>query len=130
MLSEEDKFWDTFSKYIRLRDSDEKGYCKCITCPNEFFWKEGDAGHFVPRSKKIVKFNEMNVNAQCVRCNRFCGGEQYKHALGIDNKYGDGTAELLSILSYKTVKVSQEEYKDLNKAYKLKVKALLKEKVL
>jgi len=37
-----------FSKYIRLRDSDKNGYCKCVTCPKTGFWtKDGmQAGHF------------------------------------------------------------------------------------
>jgi 5-methylcytosine-specific restriction endonuclease McrA len=130
MKSEEDKFWDTFSKYIRLRDSDDNGYCTCISCDNVAYYKECDAGHFISRNRKIVKFNEYNVNAQCQRCNRFENGAQYRYSISLDKKYGEGTAEFLSNLSHTAVKVSQEEYKELNKAYKIKVKSLLKEKKL
>ena len=130
MQSEEDKFWDTFSKYIRLRDSDEKGYCQCCTCINSGYYKDFDAGHFISRNRKILKFNEKNVNSQCQKCNRFSSGEQFKHGLYIDKMHGIGTAEFLSNLSHTSVKVSPEEYKELNKAYKIKVKAYLKEKGL
>jgi hypothetical protein len=30
--------WAWFSKYIRLKYSDTKGYCKCITCDKVAFW--------------------------------------------------------------------------------------------
>jgi len=88
-----------FSKYIRLRDADESGMCKCITCGEKFFWKKGDAGHFISRDRIATRWDQRNVNAQCPRCNRFRGGEQYLHGIAIDRIHGKGTAELLKNLS-------------------------------
>lgn len=37
----------------------------------------------------------MNVNLQCVSCNTFHAGEQYKYSIAIDEKYGEGVAKTL-----------------------------------
>jgi hypothetical protein len=95
-----------FSVYIRLRDADKNGICRCITCGKPFHWKEGDAGHFIPRDRKATRWDECNVNAQCHRCNRFRSGEQYDHGLAIDRKYGEGTAEKLKNMGSLRSKVS------------------------
>src|SRR5687767_4246038 len=67
--------WKVFSEYIRLRDSDDKGFCKCFTCPNIRFWNKGDCGHGIPRQYKSTKFNERNNHFQCKHCNGFEGGK-------------------------------------------------------
>lgn len=84
-----------FSEFIRLRDADSNGICRCISCSNIFHWKQGDAGHFVQRDRMAVRYNPANVNAQCPRCNRFRSGEQYEHGKAIDRKFGHGTADML-----------------------------------
>ena len=30
-----------FSQYIRLSNSNSRGYCKCVTCGKEGHWKNG-----------------------------------------------------------------------------------------
>jgi len=40
-----------------------------------------DAGHFVNRQFKALRFNEKNVNAQCRHCNRFCEGNGAEYSL-------------------------------------------------
>lgn len=88
-----------FSLYIRLRDSDNNGICKCITCGTPHFWNDGDAGHFMSRDRMATRHNEKNVNFQCIPCNRFKSGKQYEHGIAIDKKYGAGTADMLLKLS-------------------------------
>ncbi len=87
-----------FSEYIRRRDADRNGICRCITCGRPFDWKAIDAGHFINRDRKGVRWNSKNVNAQCQSCNRFHSGEQYAHGKAIDRKYGPGTADQLRAL--------------------------------
>src|SRR4051812_19945744 len=82
-----------FSKYVRLRDCDFKGdgwYGTCITCSKTGrvvredggFERGWDAGHFVSRGNKVVRFDEMNVNLQCAfRCNNMRSGEYEKYRL-------------------------------------------------
>ncbi|MBW3545546.1 MAG: recombination protein NinG, partial [Bacteroidetes bacterium] len=52
-----------FSEFIRLRDSDHQGVCKCITCGDLKHWREMDAGHFVTRENMGTRWEEENVNA-------------------------------------------------------------------
>lgn len=126
MQSEEEKLWDTFSKFIRLRNADEKGIVQCVTCPKRFHWKEVHAGHFMGRRHKNTKFNEKNNQCQCIACNSYNGGEQFKYGLFLDREYGEGTAEELMMLSKISCKLSDVDYKEMNKEYKVKVKQLLK----
>lgn len=124
--------WRWFSKYVRLRDRLEgttclTQYCICITCGTPHKWDSGyiDAGHFATRNKLATKFNEQNVNAQCKRCNKYGKGEQARHAVGIDEKYGKGTAEKLLALSSQHCKLDRMWYEYMIEEYKKKVKGLL-----
>jgi hypothetical protein len=102
----EDRLWDIFSIYIRLRDSDKQGICKCFTCGALKHWTKGDAGHGIPRQHKATKFNEINNNFQCKGCNGFEGGmrEEYKKAM--DKKYGTGTWDKMLVASKQTIHFS------------------------
>lgn len=115
-----------FSQYIRLRDRVSGDYVSCITCGKLYHWKEVDAGHFVPRDRMSVRFNEKNVNGQCRHCNRFRSGEQYAHGKAIDRKHGEGIAEWLEFEGRKVRKYSSWELEQLIKHYREKVKELVK----
>lgn len=89
---------NVWSKYIRYRDGEKRmdgWYSECITCGVEKPIAQMQCGHFVSRSCNLLRFNEQNTNAQCVKCNMFHSGEQYEYARQLDYKYGDGTAESL-----------------------------------
>ena len=101
-----------FSQYVRLRDS-ENGIAECITCGKQAHWKTLQAGHFVTRSCNYLRFNEQNVNAQCVGCNMFKSGEQYQYSKNLDLKYGSGTAEELFSLRHKTHKLTTSELEQI-----------------
>jgi hypothetical protein len=119
-----------FSLFIRLRDSDENGLCQCFTCGKVAHYKTGgmQCGHFQSRRHHSTRWDEKNCQVQCVRCNMFSGGEQYKFGLGLDHKYGVGTAQELEFLSRFTVKITRGDYEEKISYYKLAVKNLQKEK--
>lgn len=61
----------SFSKYVRYRDSiynaeTEQWEGNCISCGVTKPTKEAQAGHFVSRAKNILRYDEMNVNLQCL----------------------------------------------------------------
>ena len=85
-------------------------------------------GHFQSRSFLATRFNEENCQPQCVGCNMFKQGEQYKFALGLDAKYGTGTAEHLEGLARTTIKLSRIDYEEKISYYKSCVEKLKKEK--
>lgn len=84
-----------FSLYIRLRDSDASGMVSCCTCGSSLPWREANAGHFVTRTHISTRWDERNCHAQCPRCNKWEGGEQYRHGIYVDKTHGNGTADEL-----------------------------------
>ena len=117
-----------FSLFIRLRDSHE-GLSQCFTCGCVKPYNKGmQNGHFQSRTFLATRFNEENCQPQCVGCNMFKQGEQYKFALSLDAKYGEGTAQELEFLSRLTVKFTRGDYEDKILYYKSTVEKLKKEK--
>jgi hypothetical protein len=117
-----------FSEYIRLRDSDSNGYCRCISCGAIHHWKECDAGHYVNRSHMSTRFDEKNVNAQCRRCNRFDEGNQIGYTKGLIRKYGSGIINELDVKKHSVSKITRAEYELLINHYKVEVMELKKVK--
>jgi hypothetical protein len=107
-----------FSYYIRLRDSkydataeDPGWYGQCISC-NKYgliarddgdkirFTLGWDAGHFISRGNKFLRYDEENVNLQCaMNCNRMRSGNIEKQKPALDDKYGTGTWQKLQQLA-------------------------------
>lgn len=86
-----------------------------------------DAGHFVSRDRYATRWSEVNVNVQCPHCNRFRAGEQYRHGVAIDKKYGPGTAQMLEQLgSARGTKISPEWIEERIEYYRKKVKEIMK----
>jgi len=125
--------WRWFSRYIRLRDSDEDGICTCITCGRKHKWDSGqiDAGHYIPKNTgNAIYFNEKDVNAQCKYCNKYLHANLAKYRPAIDKKYGPGTADALEIISRETVSFTEKELIEKIDYYKIEVKKLLLTKAI
>ena len=112
-----------FSMYIRLRDS-KNGYVKCCSCGKLVPIKESDAGHFVNRKHMSLRFNEINVNAQCRACNRFDEGNLPGYAQFLIDKYGKDIIKILLVEKQRVKKYTQFELKEMNKLYRKKIKEL------
>ena len=113
-----------FSQYIRRRNADHLGRVKCFTCGVEKHWKEQQAGHFQSRSHHSTRWDEVNVQVQCVKCNMFRQGEQYKFGLYLDDRFGDGTAEELENRAKTIVKLNRIDYEEAIERYKQKINEL------
>jgi hypothetical protein len=92
-----------FSRYMRLINSDENGYCKCFTCGRVLFWTEIEAGHWQKRKKLPKRYNLMNVKPQCVECNKFKNGEDKIFEENLVKMYGREAVDVLVFLSNKLV---------------------------
>ena len=113
-----------FSLFIRLRDATEEGLVQCFTCGCVKHYKKGmQCGHFQSRSFLSTRFDEENCQNQCVGCNMFKQGEQYKFAMNLDSKY-----EELQIKSRNTLKMSRADYEEKISYYKMTVENLKDEK--
>lgn len=122
------KLWKAFSEYIRIRDSDVNGICRCITCGFIAHWKRMDCGHGIPRQHKATKYHEHNNHAQCKRCNGFEGGKREIYKLEVDRRYGEGTWYKLEVMSKIATKRGQFEIDIMEQYYKDQTKLLLKSK--
>ena len=119
-----------FSLYIRLRDANEYGMVQCFTCGKVGHYKTGGMqnGHFQSRKHMATRFDEENCQVQCVACNMFRQGEQFKFGMNLDAKYGEGKAEELEYLARTIHKVSRVEYEEQISYYKNLVENLKEEK--
>ena len=125
------KLDNIFSLYIRLREATDEGLVQCFTCGNVNNYKVGmQNGHFMSRQFMSTRYDEQNCQVQCVGCNMFKFGEQFKFSLALDYKYGKGTAEELLHKSRQINKMSSKDFEEKISYYKLIVEKLLKDKGL
>ena len=103
-----------FSEYIRRRNGE---MAMCVTCGKIAHWKEMQAGHFMSRRHRATRWHEDNVQTQCVKCNMFGQGEQFKFGKWL----GDEKANELIQLSSQVVKLSDYEMQELIELYKEKL---------
>tara|TARA_R110002110_G_scaffold47888_2_gene143348 strand:- start:1099 stop:1500 length:402 start_codon:yes stop_codon:yes gene_type:complete len=116
-----------FSLYIRLRDATLEGMAQCFTCGKIDYYKKLQCGHFQSRRFMGTRYDERN-QIQCIKCNMFEQGEQYKFGLALDSKYGLGTAEEMQFKARQIQKFSRVDYEDNISYYKSAVENLKKEK--
>jgi hypothetical protein len=123
----EKTLWAVFSVYIRLRDSDENGYCKCITCGVVRKWNDHfQCGHGIPRQHWGTRYDEKNNHSQCAKCNGPEGGEQAKYKEAVNKKYGPETWDLLLYKKQHSKKPSALELRTMYEYYKNEVTRLKK----
>ena len=108
-----------FSEYIRRRYA-EDGIAICVTCGKTDHYKSLQAGHFISRKQYATRWDEDNVQVQCVACNVYRYGEQYKFGLYLG---ADKSQELLQ-KSRQTVKFLDYELQEMIELYKHKVAEL------
>lgn len=114
------KLDNIFSQYIRLRYSKNE-IAECVTCGKQDHWKKQQAGHFISRKHYATRWDEDNVQVQCVSCNVYRYGEQY-----LFSKYlGETLSDELISKSRLIVKFSDIELLEMIEHYKEKVNNLL-----
>ena len=117
-----------FSLYIRLREATDEGICQCFTCGKVDHYKKLQCGHFQSRRCHSTRWNEQNCQVQCVKCNMFEQGEQWKFGLALDVKYGEGTSGDLEFTAKTISKRMRIDYEEDIRYYKSIVENLKKEK--
>ena len=118
-----------FSLFIRLRDATAEGVVQCFTCSRISHYKSGmQNGHFQSRRHHSTRWDETNCQVQCIKCNMYEQGEQFKFGMALEGKYGEGTSEELEFLSRTIMKVSRIDYEEKISYYKELVDKLKKEK--
>lgn len=116
------KLQKTINLYVRQRDCNGSDGAVCISCGEWKQFKMLDAGHFIPTTCSATRFDERNINAQCVKCNRYLSGNQRHYLYGMIKKYGK---EIVDELESKEGTTKKWEYVELEEIY-LKYKSKLK----
>lgn len=109
-----------FNTYIRLRDQGKP----CVSCGSKLGEKY-DAGHYFSMGgHKAVTFNEDNVHAQCVTCNRYKHGNLLEYQIGIEKRIGADRLLKLHAEAHEVRKYTTDELKKIISTYKKKCKEL------
>lgn len=116
-----DRIDRVFHEWIRRRDVDNNtGMGICVTCKKKLAYKGSNAGHFRGRQHMATRWDERNVNLQCVPCNNWGGGEAYLYSLHL----GEELSNELLRLSRTVKKFTDSEYLELYDYYNTKLKEL------
>lgn len=84
-----EKAVEVFNAHIRRRDS-YAGYFRCISCGKSKSVVQMQAGHYYPAGKfKSLKFNEDNVNGECIACNYYSGDHLITYRKNLIKKIGE-----------------------------------------
>ena len=108
-----------FSEYIRRRYA-KNDIAQCVTCGKKDHWKNLQAGHFISRKHYATRWNEENVQVQCVACNVYRYGAQYLFGLYLGS---DKSQELLQ-LSRQVVKFTDYELEEKINYFKSKIEEI------
>jgi hypothetical protein len=69
VAQEVEKAAKLLQRYVRLKASDDNGYCQCVTCGKVDHYKAMQGGHFYSRRHTVFKLFEENIHPQCPACN-------------------------------------------------------------
>lgn len=106
-----------FNEYIRIRDQN-KG---CVSCGITLIGKKYDAGHFYPTTYQGLRFNELNVHSQCVKCNRDLHGNIHEYRKRITNRITPDQLKWLDDNRHIRLNLNKIEIKELLENYRKKV---------
>lgn len=134
VLHERAKYY--FHKFIRLRDTDDNGYGKCISSGRLvlFGTKYCQAGHFYPGGTyKALEFDENNVHVQDLSDNYYRSANLNEYRPRLINKIGQDAFDKLVIKAEMSKGTIFKEDRflmiEIIEKYKVKVKELAKEKM-
>ena len=124
--------WEAISQYIR-RSTSRGPFPMCVTCDYTARYQDMHCGHFQhgltygkdADGKPFVW--EENLHVQCPRCNTFNGGMLDKYTLYMIDMYGRSFVEELQIERHKPVKMSIDDYWQIEQEYRERLGEVLQE---
>ena len=126
VAQEVEKAAKLLQRYVRLKASDDNGYCQCVTCGKVDHYKAMQGGHFIPRGRTILKLYEPNIWPQCPHCN--CWGMKQAHYVlryreWMVDYYGERRVKAMEKLAWRTApKFNREEVIEFQRELKEKIK--------
>jgi hypothetical protein len=117
--------WKLFSRYIRLKDADDNGFVKCVTCGTVKHYKEMHAGHYLHNK---CDYDERNVHPQCIKCNHFLHGNGIEYHKYMLKTYSQDEIDILVLKANKPFKKDLYWFIDVEKEVKEKLDKLYDER--
>jgi hypothetical protein len=115
-------------KLVRLKASDDQGYCTCVTCGCVRRWNDGmQGGHFISRKYTATKLMEENVHSQCSGCNgprSKDGTVTIAYTTFMLDTYGREFVDELQYIKGLPKKYTREEVADIKNGFRDQIKAL------
>jgi len=107
-------------EFIRARDSGRP----CISC-NGPIMGDYHAGHYLESGNNPrIRYDEDNINGQCVHCNTFKGGNSAEYRINLIEKIGQRRVDRIESMKGGTVKMYGDDLKKIENYYKNKLKIL------
>lgn len=124
-----EKLDEVFSRYIRLKYSDNNGKCRCISCTKTLYWKDIQNGHYMSRRYYSTRWAEDNCRPQCVACNIFNQGNIQMYRISLIKEIGEQRVNLIEARArQETCKYSEFELNAMIQHYTKEVERIAKEK--
>lgn len=115
---------EVFNSFIRKRDA-VGAFFVCISCNHPKPLSQMNAGHFHPAgNNQAIRWDERNVNGQCIQCNLHKHGNFEGYQKGMKKKYGQSVIDELEIKRFNQSKMFKFEVSLLIHQYKTKLKNL------
>jgi hypothetical protein len=110
-----------FSRLIRIRYADEKGYVHCYTSGVKLHWTKAQCGHFISRSHLGLRWEETNARPQSEHDNCHLSGnlEVYEQKLEAEHP---GIVEFLREQARQVCKPTRGEMRELIASLRFKLK--------
>ena len=113
--------WKVFSKYIRLRDTNNLG-TGCYTCGAYYSIDRMQAGNFISGRHPTYLFDERQVHAQCKTCNIFKHGATLDYEEHLIKDYGKEAVEEMKAHRKDLKQFKVFELLEIEQKYKSKLK--------
>ena len=117
------KLQKVFNAFIRKRDTINGQYFICISCQERKPLDQMNAGHYhAAGNNEAVRYDEINTNGQCIKCNKFLHGNLLEYRKGLIAKVGQKAVDDLDIKRHNLSKMHKFEIQYLIDLYTKKLK--------
>jgi hypothetical protein len=89
--------------YVRTRDEGKP----CISCGST--GRKLQCGHFIPRAYMIFRYDERNINGQCMHCNYTLEGNHDNYGKALAKLYGQEFVDYMEREKHKHRKYNVNE---------------------
>lgn len=126
VAQEVEKAAKLLQRYVRLKASDDNGYCQCVTCGKVDHYKAMQGGHFYSRRHTVFKLIEENIHPQCPACNVYgmkTTRTQEAYRIYMEDMYGARRVRAMQKLSWRaSPRFNRVEVIEFQRELKKKIK--------